>query len=73
MLLSALGLAGCSGRIWLDHQSEAGATLHWYTRETTIDAAKLRAAEHCQRFGKRARLLDEFEDSDVTTAHFACG
>jgi hypothetical protein len=66
------GLCGCAGRIWLDRASEQGATLHWYTREATIDEARARAAAHCSSFGKHALLLDEFEDQDVTTAHFAC-
>jgi hypothetical protein len=70
--VAATGLGGCAGRIWLDHASEQGATLHWYTREATIDEARARAAAHCSDFGKRALLLDLFEDQDVTTAHFAC-
>ena len=70
--VAATGLCGCAGRIWLDHASERGATLHWYTREVTINEARARAAAHCGSFGKRALLLDEFEDQDVTTAHFAC-
>jgi hypothetical protein len=69
----ALALSGCGGRIWLDHASAGGTTLRWYTRETTIDDVQARAEEHCSRFDKTARLLDEFEDQDVTTAHFACG
>jgi hypothetical protein len=71
-LAGALALSGCAGRIWLDHESGTGATLHWYTRETTIDAARARAEEHCRHLAKRAVLLDEFEDQDITTAHFAC-
>jgi hypothetical protein len=70
--VAATGLCGCAGRIWLDHASAQGATLHWYTREVTINEARARAATHCSGFGKRALLLDEFEDQDVTTAHFAC-
>jgi hypothetical protein len=69
---AATGLCGCAGRIWLDHASEHGATLHWYTREVTIEEARVPAAAHCSDFGKRAVLLDEFEDQDVTTAHFVC-
>jgi hypothetical protein len=69
---AALALSGCSGRIWLDHASAGGATLHWYTDETTIRDAQARADEHCRHFGKHAQLRDEFEDQDVTTAHFAC-
>jgi hypothetical protein len=72
-LTALVALGGCSsGRIWLDHQSTDGATLHWYTREATIGDAQARAATHCSQFGKRAQLLDEFEDEDVTTAHFGC-
>ncbi|HUJ98000.1 MAG TPA: hypothetical protein VLV85_07120 [Stellaceae bacterium] len=70
--VAATGLCGCAGRIWLDHASDQGATLHWYTREATIEEARARAAAHCSGFGKQALLLDEFEDQDVTTAHFAC-
>lgn len=72
-LLLAMALAACaSGRIWLDHDSPDGITLHWYTKETTIDAARAEANNHCQAWAKQAVLLDEFEDRDVTTAHFAC-
>jgi hypothetical protein len=70
--VAATGLCGCAGRIWLDDASAQGATLHWYTREVTFDEATARAAAHCRNFGKRALLLDLFEDQDVTTAHFAC-
>lgn len=72
-LVAALALSDCSGRIWLDHASAEGATLHWYTDETTIREAQARADEHCRQFGRHAQLSDEFEDQDVTTAHFACG
>ncbi len=72
-LTLALALSACaSGRIWLDHDSPDGISLHWYTRETTIDDARAEATTHCQAWGKHAVLLDEFEDQDVTTAHFAC-
>jgi hypothetical protein len=71
-LAAALALSGCSGRIWLDHASAEGATLHWYTEETTIREAQGKADEHCRQFDKHAQLVDEFEDQDVTTAHFAC-
>lgn len=72
-LALVLALAACaSGRIWLDHDSPDGITLHWYTKETTIDAARAEANNHCQARGRHALLLDEFEDRDVTTAHFAC-
>jgi hypothetical protein len=72
LLLGTLALAACAGRVWLDHESDAGATLHWYTHEASISEVARRAEAHCQSFGKRALLLDEFEDQDVTTAHFAC-
>ena len=72
LLLAALTLSACGGRVWLDHGSDAGATLHWYTREASISEVAARAQAHCQGFGKRALLLDESEDQDVTTAHFAC-
>jgi hypothetical protein len=72
LLVPAFLLAGCADRIWLDHESAGGITLHWYTREMTIDAATARANAHCRSFGRHASLLDEFEDQDVATAHFAC-
>lgn len=71
-MLMLLALAGCAGRVWLDQASPDGITLHWYTRDATIGIAHAEAAEHCRRFGKGAVLLDEFEDQDITTAHFAC-
>jgi hypothetical protein len=67
-----LTLAGCAGRVWLDRASAAGITLHWYTREATVDIARGEALEHCRGYGKDAVLLDEFVDRDITTAHFAC-
>lgn len=72
-LTALIALAGCSsGRIWLDHDTVDGATLHWYTDEATMTDAQARAATHCSQFGRRALLLDEFQDEDVTTAHFVC-
>jgi hypothetical protein len=71
-LLTAL-LAGCAGRIWVDHEDASSIRLRWYTKENSIDAALARAQEHCASFGKKALLIDEFEDRDVQTAYFLCG
>ncbi len=65
-------MATCGGRIWADQEGPQGIRLHWYTRETSIDAATRRAAEHCQNWGKHTVLLEEFTDADVTVARFAC-
>lgn len=65
-------LAGCAGGIGVDHESADGVTLYWHKRDSSIDQAAAKASAHCRTFGKRAVLLDEFEDTDVTTAHFAC-
>lgn len=70
--LTAL-LAGCAGRIWVDHEDAGSIRLHWYTKENSIDAARARAQEHCGSLGKKALLIDEFEDRDVQTAYFLCG
>jgi hypothetical protein len=70
-VLSAV-LAGCAGRIWLDRQSPDGISLHWYTREASIDTAQATAQEHCRGFGKEAILVEDFEDQDITRARFAC-
>jgi hypothetical protein len=67
-----LALAGCAGRLWVDQASADGITLHWYTREATIDTAHAEALEHCRGYGKGVVLLDEFADQDITRARFAC-
>lgn len=71
-VLLLLALLGCAGRIWRDHADADGIALHWYTREASVDIARAAAAEHCRGFGKRAELVSEFEDQDVTRATFAC-
>jgi hypothetical protein len=38
-VLAGLLLAGCTGRIWTDEATPKSITLHWYTTETTIEAA----------------------------------
>ncbi len=67
-----LTLLGCTGRLWQEHADADGITLHWYTRESTMDTVRDEAIEHCSLYGKRAELLREFEDQDMTTASFAC-
>jgi hypothetical protein len=67
-----VSLAGCTGRIWVDHQSDDGLRLRWYTDEASIDDATSRAGELCAASGRRATLVQEFEDQDVTLAEFAC-
>jgi hypothetical protein len=71
-VLLLLALVGCAGRVWRDHADADGIALHWYTREATINIARAAAAEHCSDFGKRAELVSEFEDHDITRASFAC-
>jgi len=68
----AFCLAGCTGRVWTDAATADAIRLRWYTRETTIDAARSKAEAHCQGVGKQAALGNEFEDGDVTVATFAC-
>jgi hypothetical protein len=66
-------LAGCaSGRIWTDESAPQGIALHWYTKEVSIDAAKAAADAHCRQAGRRAVLVREFEDQDITRAQFDC-
>lgn len=71
-LVLLLALAGCSGRIWEENATAAGIRLHWYTQENTIDNVRAEAVEHCRSFGRRAELIQEFEDQDMSTADFAC-
>ena len=68
----AVLLAGCAGRIWTDQSTPQGLALHWYTKETTVEAATAEAETHCRNFGTHAVLLGEFEDQDITRAQYAC-
>lgn len=73
LALAALIVAGCAPDLAIDRASADGATLRWLTRDASIDEAEAAAATHCQRYDKRALLIEEFEDEDVTLARFACG
>jgi spermidine/putrescine-binding protein len=73
LTLAALAVSGCGPSFAVDRASAEGATLRWYTLDASIDEAQATAATHCQRYDKRARLIEEFEDQDVTLARFACG
>jgi len=68
----AVCVAACAGRIWRDEASPQGVRLHWYTGEASIDDARAEAARDCRAGGKRAELVEEFIDHDVTVARFAC-
>ncbi len=68
----ALSVAACAARIWRDQASEEGMRLHWYTKEASIDDARAEAARYCNARDRRAELLEEFIDADVTVARFAC-
>ncbi len=68
----ALSVAACAARIWRDQASEEGMRLHWYTKEASIDDARAEAARYCKARERRAELLEEFIDADVTVARFAC-
>jgi hypothetical protein len=70
--LLLLALADCTGRIWRENGTADGITLHWYTREVSMDEATGEAHEHCEAYGRRSRLVRVFEDQDTTTANFAC-
>lgn len=72
ILWSALLLAGCTGHIWQDEASADNVRLHWYTTEASIDDALSLADAHCRRFERRARMVQEFEDGEITTAGFVC-
>lgn len=71
-LVLLLTLVGCTGRLWQENADANGITLHWYTRESTMDVVHAEATEHCSLYGKRAELLREFEGPNMTTANFAC-
>jgi hypothetical protein len=72
-VLALAGLVGCaSGRIWVDHAGPDAVSLHWYTREASIDDARREADRQCRPTGRRAELLQIFADADVTRADFAC-
>jgi hypothetical protein len=68
----ALSVAACAARIWRDEATPQGVRLHWYTNEASIDDAKAEAGRYCQGWNKRAELLEEFIDDDVTVARFGC-
>src|SRR5579863_6230414 len=68
ILWSAFVLAACSGRIWQDEATADTVRLHWYTAEASIDEARSLGEEHCRRSGRRAEMVQEFEDGDITTA-----
>ena len=68
----ALGAAACAAPIWRDEATPQGVRLHWYANEASIDDARAEAARYCQAQGKRAELLEEFIDDDVTVARFGC-
>lgn len=73
LVLALGGLAGCdSGRIWVDHAGPDAVSLHWYTKEASIDAAHRVADRQCAPTGHRAELLQIFADHDITRADFAC-
>src|SRR5579864_7729938 len=72
ILWSAFVLAACSGRIWQDEATADTVRLHWYTAEASIDEARSLGEEHCRRSGRRAEMVQEFEDGDITTAGFVC-
>ena len=72
LLLCTLALAACSGRIWQDEATADTVRLHWYTAEASIDEARSLADEHCRRSERRAAVVQEFEDGDITTAGFVC-
>jgi hypothetical protein len=72
ILGSAVLLASCTGRIWQDEVSADTVRLHWYTAEASIDDARSLAEEHCRRSDRRAEMVQEFEDGDITTAGFVC-
>jgi hypothetical protein len=72
VLCGMTGLAGCAGGIHVDRQSADEITLYWYGGSASIEDANSRASEHCATLRRRATLVREFADDDVTTAMFAC-
>ncbi len=72
ILWNVVVLAACSGRIWQDEATADTVRLHWYTAEASIDEARSLADEHCRRSERRAEMVQEFEDGDITTAGFVC-
>jgi len=68
----ALSVAACAARIWRDEATPQGVRLHWYTNEASINEARAEAARYCQAQAKRAELVEELVDDDVTVARFAC-
>ena len=72
LALSAFCLAACSSRIWQDEATADTVRLHWYTAEASIDEARSLADEHCRRSERRAEMVQEFDDGDITTAGFVC-
>ena len=72
LLLATSLLVACSGRIWQDETSADTVRLHWYTAEASIADARSLADQHCRRADKRAEMVQEFEDGDITIAGFVC-
>lgn len=72
-IAALLMLVACAAPIAIDRASDDGTTLRWYTRDASIGAAEATAETHCRHLDKRARMIEEFEDQDVTVARFACG
>lgn len=70
--MGVTALSGCLQEPRVDRSGPDGIEMHWYTADSSIDAAMAEAEAYCRPLGKHALLTREFEDQDVTTAHFAC-
>jgi hypothetical protein len=71
-LAALLGLSGCASGPQVVEENGAGITLRWYHWDSDIRSATMEADRRCGMHGKRAELVQESVDQDVTVARFAC-
>ena len=70
--LALLGLAACGAQPWILSTSPDAITVRWYPDETSVLAAGQLAAQHCQAWGKVARLDDDSRDGSAEIARYLC-